>query len=316
MELLQMKYFTAIVENKSMTKAAELLHISQSTLSCSMGKLEDEFNVNLFQKSGRYLELTKAGKFFYEEISDILHKCEKLQKQLKSFDTSQNQNVTVITDVVDFAQQSTALFLQLYPNITLNYHRNMFYMDNQQKFLHKKADFLLTTIPPTVDSKIECHLLLEEPIIAILPIDHPLSKNKLLSLHELKSESLITLPVGTSNREIHSQICKIYKLPTNKVYEMNDPESCSLAVVQGCGYALIPQCVRNFQLRPGSPFYNLKLTSLPLIESNCKRRIYLCWHKDDIHQSSTSTYITFMKKFSDYVKTHSDFPESINFFKG
>ena len=62
MDLLQMRYVTAIAGLGSMTKAAETLHVSQSALSLSCKRLEEELGVKLFVRDGRYLKLTEAGK--------------------------------------------------------------------------------------------------------------------------------------------------------------------------------------------------------------------------------------------------------------
>lgn len=72
MDLLQLKYVVAIAESDSVTQAAERLHISQSALSLSYKRLQEELGVQLFQRQGRRLVLTDAGTFFCRTASMIL----------------------------------------------------------------------------------------------------------------------------------------------------------------------------------------------------------------------------------------------------
>ncbi len=72
MELLQLQYFSEVVRQKSVTKAAQLLHISQPALSQTIRRLENELGVKLFEKSGKGIQLTAKGRRFYTQISFAL----------------------------------------------------------------------------------------------------------------------------------------------------------------------------------------------------------------------------------------------------
>ncbi|MCD7991561.1 MAG: LysR family transcriptional regulator [Clostridia bacterium] len=72
MNLKQMEYFTAIVNEGSISAAAKALHISQPPLSTQMKLLEEELGLTLFQRGSRSILLTDAGKVFYERAQGIL----------------------------------------------------------------------------------------------------------------------------------------------------------------------------------------------------------------------------------------------------
>ena len=72
MELLHLKYVVAIAESESMTKAADQLHVSQSALSLSYRRLEEELGVKLFRREGRTLQLTEPGRHFCAKATEIL----------------------------------------------------------------------------------------------------------------------------------------------------------------------------------------------------------------------------------------------------
>lgn len=82
MDYLQMLYFITIANSDSMTKAAEKLCLSQSTLSLSYRKLEAELGVTLFRKEGRRLVLTPAGEVFCAEAKNILDQVDDLKNRM------------------------------------------------------------------------------------------------------------------------------------------------------------------------------------------------------------------------------------------
>ena len=72
MDIRQMKYFIAVVDERSFTKAAEKLFIAQPPLSRAIQNLEEELDVSLLVRNTRSIELTLAGKYFYENANNIV----------------------------------------------------------------------------------------------------------------------------------------------------------------------------------------------------------------------------------------------------
>ncbi len=83
MNLQQMKYFKAIADFKSLTRAAEHLHISQPSLSIAVKELEAEFGVVLFRRYYRGILLTPQGEILFELCKDILTRVEQAEKAMK-----------------------------------------------------------------------------------------------------------------------------------------------------------------------------------------------------------------------------------------
>ncbi|MEA4892115.1 MAG: LysR family transcriptional regulator [Peptococcaceae bacterium] len=83
MRLSQLHYFEAVGRLESVTKAAEELHISQPSLSMSIKGLEDELGISLFHRQNKRLYLTVEGRYFLQQLSDILGQLEKLTKEMK-----------------------------------------------------------------------------------------------------------------------------------------------------------------------------------------------------------------------------------------
>lgn len=77
MDIKQLRYFCTVAEEGQVTKAANKLHMAQPPLSQQMKKIQEELDSDLFEKRGRSLELTPAGKILYKKAKKILHDLEE-----------------------------------------------------------------------------------------------------------------------------------------------------------------------------------------------------------------------------------------------
>lgn len=80
MNLRILNYFLTVAQEQNITKAAEILHITQPTLSRQLTQLEDELGIKLFDRSGHKLQLTDSGRFLFQrgqEITQLINKTEE-----------------------------------------------------------------------------------------------------------------------------------------------------------------------------------------------------------------------------------------------
>lgn len=95
MTLKQLKYFITIAETENLTKAAELLNISQPPLSYQLKLLEDELGIRLFERKARNLSITEEGEFFRERVEKICIDLENTVQQLENFSEGKKQSINV-----------------------------------------------------------------------------------------------------------------------------------------------------------------------------------------------------------------------------
>ena len=82
MEILQLKYFLEVAKCESITRAAEALHVSQPSLSQTIGRLEKELDTKLFERRSRKLILTSKGRKFYDTAYSAVHNLERAKENL------------------------------------------------------------------------------------------------------------------------------------------------------------------------------------------------------------------------------------------
>ena len=85
MELQQLRYLCAIVETGSFSRAAEHCHVAQPSLSQQISKLEDELGTRLFDRLGRSVRLTDAGRTFLPHARNVLHQTELARSEVELF---------------------------------------------------------------------------------------------------------------------------------------------------------------------------------------------------------------------------------------
>lgn len=97
MELRVMKYFIAVAKEQSITRAAELLHLSQPTLSRQLIDLEKEFGKQLLIRGKRCITLTDEGLYFYKKAEEIVSLADRTEQEMKMADTVLAGNIYIGT---------------------------------------------------------------------------------------------------------------------------------------------------------------------------------------------------------------------------
>ena len=116
MNVNQLKYFQAVCEEKSVTRAAERLHISQPSISNAIKCLEEELDVPLFVRDHKKLTIHPNGAFFLEKVNEILRHIDLLGDEVKAFDRHRQKILRIGISVI-----SVSLFLQPFLSLQRQY---------------------------------------------------------------------------------------------------------------------------------------------------------------------------------------------------
>ena len=84
MELRHLEYFVAVAAELNFSRAAQRIHVVQSALSASVGRLEKELGVELFDRSKRQITLTAAGEVFLEHAREVIHTAHRARQSMRS----------------------------------------------------------------------------------------------------------------------------------------------------------------------------------------------------------------------------------------
>ena len=212
MELRHLRYFMAVGEELSFTRAAERLHIAQPPLSQQIKQLEEELGVTLLQRGARPLRLTGAGEVLLQRSRALLADLDAAIAETRRTGRGQTGKLSV-----GFAGSAMYVFLpdvintfrEACPNVELNLHE-MLASEVAQALQERKIDvgFARPQLPPL--DHIAQRLILEEPYLAALPKRHRLAGRTLIALSDLADEPFVLYPStpGPSVMEIFTSACR------------------------------------------------------------------------------------------------------------
>src|SRR5439155_24225435 len=185
MELHQLRYFCAVVETGSFSRAAEQSHVSQPSLSQQILKLEAELGARLFDRLGRSVRLTDAGKTFLPRARSVLRELEAARGDITESKESVSGQVTVgvIPTVAPyFLPPILAAFSKRFPEAAVSIVEEITPVLLER--LRAGALDLAVLALPIRGHEFESLPLLTEPLFAALPKKHKLSRRATVSLRD------------------------------------------------------------------------------------------------------------------------------------
>ncbi|MBD8004131.1 LysR family transcriptional regulator [Bacillus norwichensis] len=243
MDLHRLRCFIKIVEEGSVSKAAEAMNMTQPPLSIMMGKLEKELKVSLFDRSGRRLTLTRDGEFLYQRGKELIASTENMVKELSEHNDGMRGTVTagcitsanlfIIPDAVKKLREEA-------PNIIMRVKEgNSSFVLNELRN-HKIDIGIVRTIFEAEDLHIST--LLTEPLLLALPPGHPLLEKNSISIADLRDEKFI-LPTSSHGSGIAEEImeaCNNSGFTPNVIYWGTEVFPMLLMVMKGVGISFAP----------------------------------------------------------------------------
>jgi len=272
MDYLQMLYAVAIAESASMTKAAEKLSLSQSTLSLSYRKLEEELGVTLFRKEGRRLVLTPEGKLFCEEARDILDRVDGLKRKMTELGAEKSRTIVLCTEAIDFSNEAIKLFSAAYPDITIRQIQGT--LSEIMDMLHSGQVEIAVTLSDQSDETVTSSLLLDEPMYIMLPPSMAPESPGGISMKELAGLPLVTQTEGYGISRLVRSFYERAGIQPGKVREVREQENITIQTINDYGVGFLPESVANSTV-PRAMFRAVDSTSVPMTEDDCRRRVYL-----------------------------------------
>ena len=193
MELRHLRYLVAVADHGSFTGAASRLHVAQSAISEQLSDLEEEIGVPLFERTARRATLTAAGELFLEEARRVLssadHAVEIAQRAHRGEIGTLRIGFFAGTVGISFPKLIRA-FRAKHPHVQLSLVE-MTSTQQWQALVKGEIDVGFTRrIEPEFRADLESELVRQDPILAILPKNHPAVPGP-VDLRELANDSFV-----------------------------------------------------------------------------------------------------------------------------
>ena len=246
--LQQLRIFKAIASEKSFTQAAEILFVSQPSLSKQIQALEYELGISLFNRTNRKVTLTEAGKVFLQYTDRTLSLCEETCRAMADLKNGERGNLTVggsQTIGTYLMPRVLALFGQNYPQITLNIQ-----VDSTRtiarNIIDRQIDIAVVggEVPSELKKKLTIESFAEDELALIIPKSHPFAKRKtkIISKEDLYHLNFITLNTNSTIKKFIDNTLIQNQIETNQfntVMQLNSIEAIKTAVGLGLGVAFV-----------------------------------------------------------------------------
>ena len=242
MELHQLRYFCAVAETGSFSRAAEQSHVSQPSLSQQILKLEDELGARLFDRLGRSVRLTELGKTFLPRARAVLRELEAAKGDVvegKEFIGGPTTVGVIPTVAPYFLPPRLTAFSRKFPEVRLTIVEEItpVLLDR----LRAGAIDVAILALPIRGHEFDSFPLLTERLFAALPKKHKLTSRRSLSLKDLRAEPFLLLRDGHCFRDTAVAACDRARLHPQIVFESGQFSSLLSMVGAGMGVSIVPE---------------------------------------------------------------------------
>lgn len=285
-----LKYFLAVATENNITKAADVIHITQPTLSRQLTQLEEEVGTQLLIRGKRKVTLTEAGILFKKRAEEIIELMEKTERELKEQNSLINGEISIGAGEME----STKIFPEIFkdfkkqfPNVYYN-----FYTGNADQIREKieqgLLDFGLLLEPVNVDNFDFIRLNIKEEWVVLMRADDPLAEKNFVTPKDFSDKSVIL----SKRKNIQTLIdtwLKKYLEEKNIFATHNMIGNAAVLVEQGLGYA--------FTMKGSVKFYDKNiLVSKPLYPPVITNAVFV-WKKHQIFSQASKKFLGYIKEY-------------------
>lgn len=243
MEIRHLKYFVAVAEHLHYGRAAKSLNMAQPPLSQQIRRLESLLHVELFDRSNRRVTLTEEGEFLLDAAREVIGQAahfEHLAEALREGEAGQLR-IGFAASAMNWGLGSRLRkFRTRYPKAQVIAHQ-MFVADQATALQDNRIDLAFTVGGLNYDN-LEAIVLAEEPLRAVIPVDHPRATAKSLRLADLADETFVGYHFGDHLEDIIAAAC--YRAGFTPKISIQGAQSHTLLhmVSAGFGLGLLPAC--------------------------------------------------------------------------
>ena len=274
MELSQLEVFLAVAREHRFSRAAEKLHRTQSAVSQTIRKLEDELGESLFDRSSREGMLTDAGHVLYEYAERLINLRQDAEESMADLRELQKGKLVIA------ANEFTALYLlpvlaeyrRLHPMIKVTVQRGLG-SHIPDDVLRHSAEFGVLSYRPE-EPRLHSVVAYLDELVLVVPPRHPFASAHEVSIRQLGAESFVAHIVASPYRDKVLQTFQKHKTPLHMDIELPTLQAIKRFVAMGNGVALMPEISVENEVARG------ELVRVPVRELRVQRKLRLIYRKE------------------------------------
>lgn len=296
-DIHRLEVFATAAETVNFTETARRLHMTQPSVSQHIQALEQHFDVALFDRAGRYLQLTEAGERLAPMVQEMLRHWVRIEETMETMKGEVAGHLFVgcsTTPGKYVLPQLLAQFHERYPKVKVSCH-----VSSQEQSLQMLCDgdvhCALASAPHTSYGEIEFSPLITDPISLIVPVNHPWAARGIIDPEDLCQAQFIMREEGSGTRNaVREALAEVGILESDldTLITLGNSEAIALAVQEGLGAGFVSSIVVSRLVAERVRVVDMRGVSI-------SREIYFCHHVRRPATLAQSAFRTFVLQRSE-----------------
>jgi len=234
--------FMGVAETGSFSAAAERLYITQPAISKRIALLEQQLGARLFDRVGRQIQLTEAGRSLLPRARQVLMDVEDMARAIHDLSGEVGGKLRIGTSHHIGLHRLPPVLRQFsrdYPLVKLDIH----FIDSEEAWegvLHGELEMGVVTLPPQPDERLHSEVIWNDPLVFMCAPEHPLAKQENLTLEAFTDHSAILPSPVTFTRGIVERLFDEHNLKLDIAMSTNYLETIHMMVSIGLGWSVLP----------------------------------------------------------------------------
>lgn len=295
MNLWQLKVFCKVVELGSFSKAGQVIHLSQPTVSSHIKDIENHFGTQLIDRLTRKAVPTKAGELLYDYAKRLIRLREEAEAAMADFMGKKRGSIHVGGSTIPggyLLPPAMAAFRQDFPEVKLSLA-----IDDTAAIIEAVRDGqveLGLVGAQSSSHRIGQRKLLDDEMRLIVPASHPWAAMKMVALKHLKVEPFLLREAGSGTRKSLQLSLKKAGVDIAELKvcaELGSTEAIRQGIKHGAGVSILSPIAVRSELESGA------LAALTIEGVDLRRSFYLTWHKERTLSPLATTFCAFLERF-------------------
>ena len=271
MDLANLNAFIAIAETGSFSEAAERLHLTQPAVSKRIAGLEQQLGVRLFDRLGREIGLTQAGRALLPRAYQILNVLDDTRRALTNLSGEISGRLTLATSHHIGLHRLPPLlraFTRAHPQVALDIQ----FLDSEvayEEVLHGRAELAVITLAPDTREPVRSIAVWDDPLDFVAAPEHPLARSSSVTLADVARHPAVFPGGNTFTHHIVQKLFEEQHLSPNIAMSTNYLETIKMMVSIGLAWSVLPRTMLDDQV-----------SRLPIPGFNLSRQLGYIYHTD------------------------------------
>jgi DNA-binding transcriptional LysR family regulator len=250
MDLATLNAFIAIAELGSFSEAAERLHLTQPAVSKRIASLEQQLSVRLFDRLGREVSLTEAGRALLPRAYQILNVLDDTRRALTNLNGEICGRLTLATSHHIGLHRLPPLlraFTRAHPQVALDIQ----FLDSEvayEEVLHGRAELAVITLAPETREPVHAVAVWDDPLDFVAAPEHPLARNQAITLADVAHHPAVFPGGNTFTHHVVRRLFEAQGLTPNIAMSTNYLETIKMMVSIGLAWSVLPRTMLDEQV--------------------------------------------------------------------